>query len=105
MLQDQYSSTLTQGNAPTRSGFGTGRLRLVLILRYAIPGLGLALLLTCIEALLWLLNPAHLFGNTPVHTLTALFALFLSNPLVLFAFLAQVALSFWLARFVAIHLA
>lgn len=105
MTQDQYSGTLTQHVTRTRPGLARDRWRFARTLHHIVPGLALALVLACIEAVVWLLNPGHLFDSAPSHTLAALFALVFSNPLVLLAFLAQVALSFWLALFVTRPLA
>ncbi len=105
MIQDQYSSTLTQRDTRTRPDQTRGRLRFASTLHYIVPGLALALLLSCLEAVFWLLNPGSLFGKTPPHTLAALFALAFSNPFVLLAFFAQVALAFWLAQFITRPLA
>lgn len=76
-----------------------------LTLRHFFVGVGLALLLTCGEGVFWLLNPAHLFGTGSPHTLAALFALVVSNPLLWLLFLAQIVLACWLVRALAQPLA
>ncbi len=101
MIQDQYSSTLTRPDAPTRSSLTRGLRRFALPLRFFLLGLGVALLLACVEVVLWLLDPAHVFDAATPHTLAAFF----STPLFLFILLVQTILVFWLVRVVAQPLA
>lgn len=95
MIQDQYSRTLTHSDVHTRFAVTKNIPYFSHMLRVFLCGLGLALLLICIEAVLWLLNPAHLFGVAPA----------LSTPWLLFGLIAQTALLIWLTQIVARPLA
>lgn len=100
MLQDQYPQTLTRRATRVRPGLAEYWQRLVGRLYVFLPGLGAALLLLCLEALGWLLNPAQLFGRVSGHTLATLFALVLTSPFIWLALLLQSGLVLWLSQWV-----
>lgn len=104
MVQDHYSDTLARTDSRVQPGLAGRQPRTALILRHLVLSMGLALLFTCIEVGIWILNPAHLFGNSP-HTLVAFFALIATAPLLWLLLLAQVALIFGLVRATARPLA
>ena len=51
--------------------------------RNMLLGVGIALLLACIEGALWILNPAHMFGSGTPHNLSSFLANALHVPLLL----------------------
>jgi HEAT repeat protein len=52
-------------------------------------GVGIALLLTCIEGVLWIFNPFHLFGNNAPQNLPGLIDSFIRAPLLWLVLLLQ----------------
>ncbi|HEX6482564.1 MAG TPA: HEAT repeat domain-containing protein [Ktedonobacteraceae bacterium] len=82
MSQEQYAVTPTRTNSAStyrqeRAGIVTSRVLYLLI------GAGIALILICIECILWILNPAHIFGAGSPHNLSMLLAILMRTPLLL----------------------
>lgn len=101
MVQDQYPGTLAHSDSSARFGLLKSLPHLTLILL----GLGLALLFMCVEAVLWLLNPGHVFGDSYPHTFSALFSLLFSTPWLWLVLFIQIALLCWLVQAMAQPLA
>ena len=59
-------------------------------LRNILIGVGIAIVLTCIETGLWVINPLHLFGSSSPHTFSALLSNLAHNPLVWLLLLVRV---------------
>ncbi len=99
MIQDQYSEILTRAD----DSRGTARLPVGGLaarrgLRFLGLGLALALVLSGLEAVLWLANPGGLFGaGAAVRTPADVLALPLHMPLLLLLPALEVALGTWLA--------
>ena len=70
------------------------------LLRNILIGVGIALLLTCVEGVLWMLNPFHLFGNGSPQNLPTLLSNFVHTPLLWFVLLLQVLVLCALVQFV-----
>ena len=82
MSQEQQAVTPTATNSTSifrqeRAGVVTSRVLYLLI------GVGIALILLCIECILWILNPAHIFGGGSPHNLSTLLAILVHTPLLL----------------------
>jgi HEAT repeat protein len=82
MSEEQYATAPTRTSSTSkyrhaRSGNATSRLLHLLI------GFGIALILICIEGVLWILNPSHLFGGGTQHSLSTLLAILARTPLLL----------------------
>ncbi|HET8846039.1 MAG TPA: NACHT domain-containing protein, partial [Ktedonobacteraceae bacterium] len=105
MTQDDYSSTLTPMNSHMWPGLMPRRPRISPLGRHLLFAIGLALLLTCIEGILWIINPSHLLGNGSSHTIAGFFALPAHQPMLLLVPLGEVALSFWLISILALPMA
>jgi HEAT repeat protein len=58
-------------------------------LRNILAGVGIAIVLTCIEVGLWIFNPLHLFGNGSSHTLASLLSNLAHAPLLVLLLLLQ----------------
>ncbi len=89
-------------NLHPRSNEVDRRARGLLIQRHLLIALGLTLLFTALEALLWVLNPFHRSG---AYTLVSLFTLPGRIPVLLLVPLGELALTFWLTQRVAQPLA
>src|SRR5215472_4852442 len=99
----------------TRKGISTDfneqrlkrRIALKRFLHDLLLGVMIALALACVEGVIWILNPLHLFGNTDSHTLPALLSNLTQTPLLwLFLFVQLIvvcALLFLLDKPLAIR--
>jgi len=76
-------------------------------LRNILVGVGIAIVLTCIEGGLWIFNPLHLFGSGSSHSLSSLFSNLAHAPLVLLLLLLQLiavcALMFFIEKPLALR--
>lgn len=104
MIQDQYTDVSTRidpYSAPRppvhRPPVGRG-------VRHLVAGLVFALVLTCLEGVLWTLNPGNLFGAVS-HTLASFLALPVRMPLLWLVPVGEVGLGIWLAWVIARPLA
>lgn len=104
MRQAQYSEMLTRADSHFPPGPPLRRQRVMRVLRHLATGLGIVLLLTILEAILWISNPGHLFGNSS-HVLAAFLLLPLQEPFLLFIPLVELAGGFWLSWIIAQPLA
>ena len=82
MSQEQYPEPLTRTNSTSiyrqeRAGIVTSRVLYLLI------GAGIALIPICVECILWIINPAHIFGGGSQHNLSTLLAILAHTPLLL----------------------
>ncbi|HVU66393.1 MAG TPA: HEAT repeat domain-containing protein, partial [Ktedonobacteraceae bacterium] len=96
MIQDQYTDVSTPTDtylvprSPVRrQPVGRG-------VRHVLSGLGFALVLTCLEAILWLMNPSGLPGSVS-HTLVTFLQLPMRQPLLWLVPGAEVTLGTWLS--------
>src|SRR5579883_1611785 len=105
MTQEQYSRTFARTDSRALPSATARQTRSGRVLRYLFAGVSFALLLTCLESALWLLNPGHLFGVTSAHTLSTFFSLPVQAPLLLLVPLLEIASGFWLALLIARPLA
>ena len=103
MRQAQYSEMLTRADSHFSPGQPFRQRRLLFVLRHLAIGLGVALLLTMLEALVWISNPGHLFGGSS-HSFVAFLILPLQVPLLLVPLL-ELAGGFCLSWIVAQPLA
>lgn len=97
MTQDQYSDTPTHAATRFLPGQPLRQQWPRRALRAALAGVGLALFLTCLEGLLWMINPGNLSGAHSAHTLAAFLSLPAQAPALLFVPLAELAGGFALA--------
>ncbi len=104
MRQAQYSEMLTRADSRFSPGQPPHQQRFMRVLRHLATSLSLALLLTILEALLWISNPGHLFGSS-AHSLADFLLLPLQEPLLLLIPLAELAIGSWLSWVVAQPLA
>src|SRR5579883_1249784 len=104
MRQAQYSEMLTRADGHISPGQPPRQQRFTRVLRHLATGLGLVLLLTILEALLWISNPGHLFGSV-AHTLADFLLLPLQEPLLLIIPLVELAGGCWLSWVIAQPLA
>ena len=81
MAQNQYSDTLTRAPSRFLPGQPFRQQRMSRAPRHVAAGALLALFLTCLEALLWMINPGQLFGTGSSHSLAAFFVLPFQIPL------------------------
>jgi HEAT repeat protein len=105
MTQDQYADTLTRADSHFLPASTPRWQRFARVLRHVATGLGFALLLTCLAALLWLLNPGHLLSSTSPHTLPTFLLLPVHVPALWLLPLAELALGTALSWLVAQPLA
>src|SRR5579883_1419480 len=96
MRQAQYSEMLIRADVHFSPGQTPRQQRFMRMLRHLATGLGLVLLLTVLEALLWISNPGHLFGVS-AHSLADFLLLPLQKPLLLILPLAELTAGFWLS--------
>lgn len=100
MIQDQYSRSLARPDVHAQSRLTKSSLsHFAPTLRVLLRGLGVALLLIGVEAVLLLLNPAHLFGANSTQTLSS------SLPWLFLILLAQTAIVCWLTQAIDLPLA
>ncbi|HYB01112.1 MAG TPA: HEAT repeat domain-containing protein, partial [Ktedonobacteraceae bacterium] len=66
------------------------RITLNRFLRNIFIGVGIALALACVEGMIWIVNPLHLFGSASSHTLSTLLSNLTHNPLLWLFLLVQV---------------
>ena len=66
------------------------RVILTRFLRNILIGIGIAIVLTCIESMFWIFNPLHLFGNGLSHTVSTLLSNLAHTPLLWLLLLLQV---------------
>ncbi len=66
------------------------RIILIRFLRNVLVGVGIAIVLSCIEGILWIFNPLHPFGNGSPHTLSTLLSNLVHAPLTWLLLLLQV---------------
>ncbi len=104
MRQAQYSEMLTRVDSHFSPGPPPRQQRVLFVLRHLATGLGVALLLTILEAVLWISNPGQLFGLSS-HTLAVFLLLPLQTPLLLFVPLLELAGGAWLSWLIAQPLA
>ena len=60
------------------------------LLRNILIGVGIAIVLTCIEVGCWIFNPLHVFGSSSPHTFSTLLSNFAHTPLLWLLLLIQV---------------
>ena len=60
------------------------------LLRNILIGVGIAIVLTCIEVGFWIFNPLHVFGSSSPHTFSTLLSNFAHTPLLWLLLLIQV---------------
>ena len=60
------------------------------LLRSILIGVGIAIVLTCVEVGFWIFNPLHVFGRSSPHTFSTLLSNFAHNPLLWLLLLIQV---------------
>src|SRR5690348_14397554 len=104
MRQAQYSEMLTHIDSHFSPGHPLRQQRFMRVLRHLAIGLSVALVLTILEALVWISNPGHLFGGSS-HSLVAFLILPLQVPLLLFVPLLELVGGFWLSWIIAQPLA
>lgn len=102
MLQRRYSRTMADGNGSDQRAH---QLNFAHSLRHLLVGVGVTLLLTFVEAILWMLNPTLFGGNVSVRTFAAFLSLPFQTPLLFIVPLGEFALTFWLALLAAQPLA
>ncbi|HEY0752377.1 MAG TPA: HEAT repeat domain-containing protein [Ktedonobacteraceae bacterium] len=99
MIQDQYTDTFTHvDNVRLAPRMSARRLLIARGIRHLALGLVFALVLTTLEAALWLANPGGLFGATSLtRTLAAFLLLPARLPVLWLVPLGEIALGSWLA--------
>src|SRR5438876_2101571 len=89
MIEEQHPVAPTNTNKDALIQ-ATDHLASSRIPRNILIGVGIAIVLTCIESVLWLLNPLHLFGSSTPHSISTLLSILGHTPLVLLILFLQV---------------
>ncbi len=89
MLEEQHPVAPTNTNKDTLIQ-ATDHLASSRIPRNMLIGVGITIVLTCIESALWILNPFHLFGSNIPHSISTVLSIPAHTPLVLLILLLQV---------------
>jgi len=97
MIEEQHSVAPTNSNKDTLTQ-ATDHLASSRIPGNILIGVGIAIVLTCIEGALWILNPFHLFGSGTPHSISTLLSIPLHTPLVLLILLLQVIIVYILVQ-------
>ncbi len=106
MIQDQYTDTFTSTDTHMVHRSPVRGLPVERGLRYFSFGLGFALVLSCLEAVLWMANPGGLFGASSLaRTLVAFLAWPLRMPVLWLVPVIEIVLGSWLAWVIAQPLA
>ncbi len=97
MIEEQHPVAPTNTNKDTLIQ-ATDHLASSRIPRNILIGVGIAIVLTCIEGALWILNPFHLFGSGTPHSISTLLSIPVHTPLVLLILLLQVIIVYILVQ-------
>ncbi len=97
MIEEQHPVAPTNSNKDTLTQ-ATDHLASSRIPRNILIGVGIAIVLTCIEGALWILNPFHLFGSGTPHSISTLLSIPVHTPLVLLILLLQVIIVYILVQ-------
>src|SRR5260370_24163265 len=98
MIEEQHSVAPTNSNKDTLIQ-ATDHLASSHIPHNILIGVGIAIVLTCIESVLWILNPFHLFASGTPHSISTLLSIPVHTPLVLLILLLQVIIVYILVQF------
>jgi HEAT repeat protein len=90
MMEDQRLVTPTDMGRDSNDHRSKRRVILSRFLRNILIGVGIAILLTCIEGVLWIINPLHLFGSGSSHNVSSLLSNLAHTPLLWLLLLLQV---------------
>src|SRR5260370_18390735 len=99
MMEDQRLVTPTDMGRDINEHPSKRRVILTRFLRNILVGVGIAILLTCIEGVFWIFNPLHLFRIGSSYNLSTLLSNLAHTPLLLPILLSQVITSFSLIFF------
>src|SRR5258708_20890653 len=89
-MEDQHLVFPTNTGGNINHHCSHRRVALSRLLRNILIGVGIVILLTCIEGALWIFNPFHLFGNGTSPNISTLLSDFAHTPLLWFLLLFQV---------------
>src|SRR6266480_6490798 len=89
MMEDQRLVTPTDMGRDINEHRSRRRDILTRFLRNILVGLGIAILLTCIEGVFWIFNPLHPFGSGSSHNLSTLLSNLAHTPLLVLLLLLQ----------------
>src|SRR5260370_17351477 len=103
MIEEQHPVAPTNTNKDTLFQ-ATDHLASSRIPRNILIGVGIAIVLTCIEGALWILNPFHLFGSGTPHSISTLLSIPVHTPFVLLILLLQVIIVYILVQIADIPL-
>src|SRR6266550_2065407 len=90
MMEDQRLVTPTDMGRDINEHRSKRHVILTRFLRNILVGVGIAILLTCIEGVFWIFNPLHLFGSGSSHNLSTLLSNLAHTPLLMLFLLLQV---------------
>src|SRR5437016_2166464 len=90
MMEDQRLVTPTDMGRDINEHRSKRRVILTRFLRNVLVGVGIAILLICIEGVFWIFNPLHLFGSDSSHNLSTLLSNLAHTPLLMLLLLLQV---------------
>src|SRR5437588_12483740 len=90
MIEEQRLVTPTDKGKDINEPPSKRRVILTRFLRNILIGVGIAIVLTCIEVGLWMFNPLHLFGSSNVHSLSILLSSLVHTSLLWLLLLMQV---------------
>ncbi|HEX6110575.1 MAG TPA: hypothetical protein VFZ02_14270, partial [Ktedonobacteraceae bacterium] len=91
MMEDQRLVTPTNTGININHHRSNRRVALSRLLRNILIGVGITILLTCIEGALWIFNPFHLFGSDTSRNLSTLLSNLAHTPLLWLILLLQVS--------------
>src|SRR6266571_3913322 len=89
MMEDQRLVTPTDMGRDINEHRSKRHVILTRFLRNILVGVGIAILLTCIEGVFWIFNPLHLFGSGSSHNLSTLLSNLAHTPLLWLLLLLQ----------------
>src|SRR5947207_1359415 len=90
MMEEQRLVTPTDMGRDINVQRSKRRVILTRFLRNILVGGGIAIVLTCIESVIWIFNPLHLFGSDSSHTISTLLSNLAHAPLLWLLPLLQV---------------
>ena len=88
-MEDQRLVTPTDMGRDINEHRSKRHVILTRFLRNILVGVGIAILLTCIEGVFWIFNPLHLFGSDSSHNLSTLLSNLAHTPLLWLLLLLQ----------------
>ncbi len=89
MIEDQQPVAPTNASRDVIDQRSNQHIAWSRIPRNLLIGVGIAIVLTCIESVLWLVNPFHLFGSGMPDSFSAIWSISVHTPLLLFVLFVQ----------------